>query len=85
MSVSIVFFVFIYELAGDEILLTNVFEMSLLQTVQDMWKAGVYPLSLLIGFLSGLWPHIKLIVMMMCWVLPFPEHERGLCMLVTHK
>merc|ERR1719198_2188019 len=46
-----------------------------------MWQAGVYPLSILIAFLSGLWPHIKIIMMMICWALPFPKYDRGLCLL----
>lgn len=69
------------ELAGDVYDLPNVSQMALIDTIKDMWNAGVYPLALLIGFLSGLWPHIKFIMMMMCWVFPYPSHERGLAML----
>jgi len=39
-----------------------------MQSVTDMWKAGVYPLSLFIAIFSGAWPYTKLIMMMICWV-----------------
>lgn len=47
-----------------------VFEFGLANTVNDMWEAGVYPLSILVAFFSGAWPYIKLVAMLMCWVLP---------------
>ena len=34
------------------------------------WAAGVYPLSLLIALLSGLWPYVKLLLMLACWWAP---------------
>lgn len=41
----------------------DVFSFTLAGTVQDMWDAGVYPLSALISFFSGGWPYIKLLAM----------------------
>eukprot|EP01088_Endostelium_zonatum_P016839 TRINITY_DN4711_c0_g1_i1.p1 TRINITY_DN4711_c0_g1~~TRINITY_DN4711_c0_g1_i1.p1 ORF type:complete len:503 (+),score=61.59 TRINITY_DN4711_c0_g1_i1:531-2039(+) len=46
------------------------FSFSLTNSIRDMWKAGVYPLSILIGLLSGVWPSVKLILMLACWIVP---------------
>jgi hypothetical protein len=45
-------------------------EETLVGNVVDMWKAGVYPLSIFILFFSGMWPYIKLILMLCCWFMP---------------
>lgn len=42
---------------------------TLVESVVDMWRAGVYPISILIGILSGIWPYAKLIMMLICWML----------------
>jgi hypothetical protein len=33
-----------------------------------MWNAEVYTLSVLIAFVSGAWPYVKLAVMFVAWV-----------------
>lgn len=48
----------------------SVFAFGLLGTVVSMWEAKVYPLAILVAFLSGLWPYIKLLSMACCWILP---------------
>lgn len=48
----------------------DVFSFNLSGTVQQMWDAKVYPLSILIAFFSGGWPYVKLMVMMAALVLP---------------
>jgi len=48
----------------------SVFDFGLKSTVVDMWKAGVYPLAVLIMFFSGAWPYVKLCSMMVAWVAP---------------
>eukprot|EP00596_Hydrurales_sp_CCMP1899_P009730 CAMPEP_0119040798 /NCGR_PEP_ID=MMETSP1177-20130426/10836_1 /TAXON_ID=2985 /ORGANISM="Ochromonas sp, Strain CCMP1899" /LENGTH=1435 /DNA_ID=CAMNT_0007006205 /DNA_START=495 /DNA_END=4805 /DNA_ORIENTATION=+ len=48
----------------------SVFAFGLLGTVVSMWEAQVYPLAILVAFLSGLWPYIKLLNMACCWILP---------------
>lgn len=45
----------------------SIFDFTLSNTVTDMWKAGVYPLSVLIAFFSGAWPYIKLAAMFCLW------------------
>jgi hypothetical protein len=48
----------------------SIFDFGLANTVRDMWTAGVYPLSILIAFFSGVWPYIKLISMLVSWFTP---------------
>lgn len=48
----------------------SVFDFGLTSTVVDMWNAGVYPLSVLIMFFSGIWPYIKLVSMLLAWLVP---------------
>lgn len=54
--------------AGDvDILLPEVFTFSLLDTVSNMWRAGVYALSALILIFSGIWPYVKIVAMWSAW------------------
>jgi len=50
--------------------LPSLFDFSLGNSVQDMWDAGVYPLSILIAVFSGAWPYMKLVMMLFCWLIP---------------
>lgn len=44
----------------------------LLGTIVSMWEAKVYLLAILVAFLSGLWPYIKLLCLLFCWIAPPP-------------
>jgi len=46
----------------------NIYQFSLSSTLGEMWRAGVYMLMLLIWFCSGVWPYIKLILLLFCWI-----------------
>ena len=48
--------------------LINIYQFSLSSTLGEMWRAGVYILMLLIWFASGVWPYVKLILMLICWI-----------------
>lgn len=53
-----------------------------------MWTAGIYPLSILILLFSGVWPYLKLVLLLVCWVTPlqylgFKYRERILIVLDT--
>jgi len=50
--------------------LPTLFEFSLSNTIVDMWKAKVYPLSILVAVFSGGWPYLKLLLMQVCWLFP---------------
>ena len=58
-------------------ILPSVFAFSLMGTVEDMWTAKVYPLSIIVFFMSGMWPQIKLFLMMWCWVAVPGKHISG--------
>lgn len=44
----------------------SLFDFSLRSTIGEMWKAGVYPLAVLIGIFSGVWPYLKLTLLAIC-------------------
>eukprot|EP00928_Gymnodinium_smaydae_P039664 TRINITY_DN27044_c1_g1_i1.p1 TRINITY_DN27044_c1_g1~~TRINITY_DN27044_c1_g1_i1.p1 ORF type:complete len:704 (+),score=136.43 TRINITY_DN27044_c1_g1_i1:1289-3400(+) len=50
--------------------LPPLFKFSLLGSVRDMWNAEVYFLAVIILVFSGIWPYVKLVVLLFCWVLP---------------
>ena len=60
----------VIDVGSDKITLPSLFDFSLGNSVHDMWEAGVYPLSLLIAVFSGAWPYMKLLLMLVCWLVP---------------
>ena len=48
--------------------LVNIYAFSLGSTMSEMIQAGVYLLMLLIFFCSGVWPYVKLVLMLCCWI-----------------
>ena len=67
-------------LGHDVVPLPPLFLFSLLNSVHDMWTAGVYPLALLIAVFSGLWPYVKLASLLFTWYAPpwwISEGRRG--------
>eukprot|EP01105_Mastigella_eilhardi_P004643 TRINITY_DN161_c0_g3_i1.p1 TRINITY_DN161_c0_g3~~TRINITY_DN161_c0_g3_i1.p1 ORF type:complete len:1067 (-),score=233.61 TRINITY_DN161_c0_g3_i1:1526-4726(-) len=48
----------------------SLFTFDLASSVREMWKAGVWPLSLLIAVFSGAWPYLKLLMMLLSWTVP---------------
>eukprot|EP00727_Mastigamoeba_balamuthi_P002904 m51a1_g12610 hypothetical protein (882) ;mRNA; r:1378-4099 len=46
------------------------YTFGLVDTVRNTWRAGVYPLSVLVALFSGVWPYAKLVWALLCWVLP---------------
>lgn len=56
---------------GEEVVrLPSVKDFSLFSSITDMWNGRVYALALLIAFFSGIWPYIKLLAMLACWLMP---------------
>lgn len=52
----------------DEVVrLPSLFSFSLVNTASEMWNAGIYPLFLLVVVFSGVWPYVKLILMLFSW------------------
>jgi len=46
----------------------NIYAFSLGSTMREMVQAGVWLLMLLILFCSGIWPYVKLVLMMVSWI-----------------
>eukprot|EP00730_Choanoeca_flexa_P002675 TRINITY_DN11127_c0_g1_i3.p1 TRINITY_DN11127_c0_g1~~TRINITY_DN11127_c0_g1_i3.p1 ORF type:complete len:977 (+),score=222.83 TRINITY_DN11127_c0_g1_i3:236-2932(+) len=44
--------------------------LQFIHTVHDMWLAKVYALDVTVLVLSGIWPYLKLVLMMFCWLVP---------------
>jgi len=63
-----------------EIELPSLFDFGLINSITEMWDAGVYPLSILVAFFSGIWPYLKVVMMILCWFFPqawMSEKTRG--------
>ena len=72
--------VFIVFQIGRRIQIPSLFDFGLINSVRDMWKAGVYPLSVIVALFSGIWPYLKLVLMLISFVLPaslFNKKKRG--------
>jgi hypothetical protein len=72
-----------YDSQGNETVrvLPSVFDFTLQNTVKDMWTSGDYSLSILVAVFSGIWPYLKIVMMLMCMVVPpaylsLPKRER---------
>lgn len=57
-------------MGGEQTKLPSLFDFSLGNSVVDMWHAEVYALSLLIAVFSGAWPYLKLVMLLLCWIVP---------------
>ena len=55
---------------GRQIKAPSLFDFSLVNSVHDMWLAGSEVLSFLICVFSGVWPYLKLILMLISFCLP---------------
>jgi len=48
----------------------SLFEFNLGNTITEMYKAKVYVLSLLVLVWSGIWPYLKLVLLLLAWFIP---------------
>ena len=48
----------------------SVLTIDLVHAVPDMYRSGAFLLASCTVFLSGLWPHARLLILLSCWVLP---------------
>jgi len=74
--------VFVHMTLGSarEVELPSLFDFGLINSITEMWTAGVYPLSILVAFFSGIWPYLKVVLMIGCWFFPktiMSENFRG--------
>ena len=63
--------VYLYLTIGPSVIqLPAIYQFKIVESVIEMWEAGVWELSLLIGVASGIWPYVKLVLMFFCFVTP---------------
>ena len=62
--------VFVVFDVGRRVQIPSLFDFGLINSVRDMWKAGVYPLSIIVAVFSGIWPYLKLVLMFISFILP---------------
>ena len=55
---------------GRRIQIPSLFDFGLINSIREMWKAGVYPLSIIVALFSGIWPYTKLVLMLISFILP---------------
>jgi hypothetical protein len=63
----------------------SLFNFGLINSIVDMWKAGVWPLSVIVALFSGIWPYVKLVMMVIAWVAPLsyvPDKHRERILMV---
>mmetsp|Transcript_70559 Transcript_70559/g.204610 ORF Transcript_70559/g.204610 Transcript_70559/m.204610 type:complete len:1041 (-) Transcript_70559:104-3226(-) len=58
------------EANGETAIIGPVFSFSLISTIADAWTCGSWAISVLTLVMSGLWPHIKLLMLLAAWVVP---------------
>ena len=77
--------VFIVFEIGRRIQIPSLFDFGLINSVRDMWKAGVYPLSIIVALFSGIWPYLKLVLMLISFCIPaslLNKKQRGRVLMV---
>jgi len=77
--------VFVVFDVGRRIQIPSLFDFGLINSVKDMWEAGVYLLSVIVALFSGIWPYLKLILMLISFILPtslFNERKRKAILMI---
>ena len=68
------------KLAGAEVDFKNVYTYNLASTVTDTWNGNARLLAVVISITSGVWPYMKLFLLMFCWFaddIVLPAERRG--------
>ena len=77
--------VFLVFEVGRRIQIPSLFDFGLINSVRDMWKAGVYFLAVIVALFSGFWPYVKLVLMLISFILPaslFNKKKRGKILMI---
>jgi hypothetical protein len=64
------------EANGGQVVQLPSVSFTLIGSIVDMWNGKAYPLALLVGFFSGIWPYVKLLAMLGCWLMPVRKESR---------
>ena len=57
-------------IAGEDIVLPEVFMFSMAQSTIDMWNAGGKMLAVILVLFSGMWPYTKVSITLFLWIAP---------------
>ena len=57
-------------IAGEDVLIPDVFTFSMAQSTIDMWNAGGKFLAIILVIFSGIWPYTKVSITMFLWMAP---------------
>lgn len=55
---------------------TSIFQFTLASSIKDFWDSKAYILAILIVTLSGIWPYIKLLILLFVWIKPINQITR---------
>jgi hypothetical protein len=64
------------QLAGDTVRVDRFVEFSLGHSLLDLWNAKAYTLFYMVAGFSGVWPYVKLLVILTCWCAPLSARRR---------
>lgn len=64
------------EVRQQSIGIPGIFQFSLSNTVSEMYMAGIYPLLILVLCFSGIWPYVKLLLMLYSWMIPSADQHK---------
>lgn len=62
-----------FSLLGVNLSLDDFASFSLVESLKDMWNAGVYSIAIFLGLLSGAWPYMKVLSLFYLWLVPPPR------------
>ena len=54
----------------------TVLNFTLFSTIEDFWSAEAYPLALIVAIWSGVWPYVKLLLLLVIWLCPMKSSLR---------
>ena len=66
-------------------LCAQVFSFTLTSSVSDFWQAKGYILAIVIGTFSGLWPYVKLLILMVALLVPMKQHRRSKVLMIIDQ
>ena len=64
-------------LFGSEVRLNNVFQYTLASTISNMYNGKAYALGVIVAVFSGVWPYVKLLILLFCWFVSPERISRG--------
>eukprot|EP01083_Nonionella_stella_P253008 871065_1 len=54
----------------------DVFEITIVDSIQDFWDSQAYELAIIIAAGSLIWPYIKILLLMVVWLKPMHQNTR---------